>query len=200
MTWESKCVFFLLHWKLYPVRQYKKCFIYKLFSCAIPVFLKFIFLFVLEKISTVVEMEASCWINSIMILFQCYLLRSFAVYYTRETDKVKYLRCRGMSENFFLLTALYLSFSHTKKNFPKFVPQEKTVCNCLPLRPIWLIVLSWKYYAITSFYYRRDQQHKTTQEKIVQYLLSRRKDTEKRGVDSSQLLHSCLCTTIMGNH
>lgn len=80
------------------------------FSSSLRALFKFIFLSALEKISTVVEMEASCWIK---FNYDPFPRLSHSLYIQPE-NKVKYdgVECR---KSLFLLTALNLSFSYTKK-------------------------------------------------------------------------------------
>lgn len=179
-------------------RAVEKCFIYKLFSCAFFLSFKFIFLSALEKISTAEEMEASCWINSIMIFLQlsstlvCCILHKRG----REVERKHEISPLpvGMLETF-LLTALNLSFSHTRKKSSSRVSTEKHFAIvCLYIRFGWLFypeILCNHFLLLPP----RLRSYTTT----VKNLSSHLKDTKERGVDFV-LPRSRFFTALMAKH
>lgn len=140
-------------------RAVEKCFIYKLFSCAFFLSFKFIFLSALEKISTAEEMEASCWINSIMIFLQlsstlvCCILHKRG----REVERKHEISPLpvGMLETFFINCIKFVIFTHTKK-IPRVESQRKNILQLFACISDSVDCFILKYCAITSFYYHRD--------------------------------------------
>jgi hypothetical protein len=99
---------------------------------------KFIFFWCFKKISTAVEVEASCWINWIKILLPALSKLQFAIITLEKQSKIRW-HC---SKLFFINCIKFVIF--TRKTIQR--QHKKTVCFCSPACPIGETVLSWNHF------------------------------------------------------
>lgn len=137
-----------------------------------------------KRISTVVEMEASCWINSIMI--PAIAFRSRCILHKREPSEIRWHRI--VWKLFFINCIIFVIFTQRKKR--ETIHREKNGLLLCPIggesrgRERKRRVLSWK--SIESLPIITVETCTEKAENIVENLLFHRIDTQKRDDDEQK--------------